>query len=98
MPRLTRGAGNQAEQLLKLASDCVLVRRDGVEIAIEDSAAPIHDRTGQVTGAVIVFHDASDSREMKWKRANSSGFSSLSNVKRDRDTTSASRCVRKNLL
>lgn len=51
----------------KLASDCVLIRRDGVEIAIEDSAAPIHDRTGQVTGAVIVFHDVSDSREMKIK-------------------------------
>ena len=54
-------------KVLKLASDCVLVRRDGVEIAIEDSAAPIHDRTGQVTGAVIVFHDVSESREMKIK-------------------------------
>lgn len=54
-------------KVLKLASDCVLVRRDGVEIAIEDSTAPIHDRTGQVTGAVIVFHDVSESREMTIK-------------------------------
>jgi len=36
---------------------CVLVRRDGKEFEIEDSAAPVHDREGQVTGAVIVFRD-----------------------------------------
>jgi diguanylate cyclase (GGDEF)-like protein len=41
-----------------------LIRRDGYESAIEDSAAPIHDRDGQVTGAVIVFHDVSMAREM----------------------------------
>ncbi len=30
-----------------LVADCVLVRRDGFECAIEDSAAPIHNRDGQ---------------------------------------------------
>jgi len=45
-----------------LAANCVLIRRDGSEIAIEDSAAPIHDREGAVTGAVIVFHDMGISR------------------------------------
>ena len=54
-------------KVAKLTSDCVLIRRDGVEVAIEDSAAPIHDRTGKVIGAVIVFHDVSESREMKVK-------------------------------
>jgi len=44
--------------------NCVLIRRDGFESAIEDSAAPIHDRTGRVTGAVIVFHDVSAARAM----------------------------------
>ena len=44
--------------------NCVLIRRDGSESAIEDSAAPIHDRAGQVIGAVIVFHDVSVAREM----------------------------------
>ena len=38
-----------------LTMDCVLIRRDGFESAIEDSAAPIHDRAGLVIGAVIVF-------------------------------------------
>jgi diguanylate cyclase (GGDEF)-like protein len=42
----------------------VLIRRDGFECPIEDSAAPIHDRRGQVTGAVLVFHDVSAARAM----------------------------------
>ena len=47
-----------------LSPHCVLIRRDGHESAIEDTAAPIHDRHGQVTGAVIVFHDVSKARAM----------------------------------
>src|SRR4029077_1383857 len=46
---------------------CVLIRRDGYESAIEDTAAPIHDRRGQVTGAVIVFHDVGVARAMSLK-------------------------------
>lgn len=49
------------DRTVVLATDCVLVRRDGKECAIEDSAAPIHDRHGRVAGAVIVFHDVSRS-------------------------------------
>lgn len=47
-----------------LAANSVLLRRDGTEIAIEDSAAPIHGRDGAVVGAVMVFHDVSASREV----------------------------------
>jgi len=47
-----------------LTVNCVLIRRDGFESAIEDSAAPIHDRGGRVIGAVIVFHDVSAARAM----------------------------------
>jgi diguanylate cyclase (GGDEF)-like protein/PAS domain S-box-containing protein len=47
-----------------LSANCVLIRRDGYESAIEDTAAPIHDRRGQVTGAVIVFHDVGVARAM----------------------------------
>ncbi len=50
-----------------MATDSVLVRRDGSEAAIEDSSAPIHNREGEVTGAVIVFHDVSQSRAMALK-------------------------------
>jgi diguanylate cyclase (GGDEF)-like protein/PAS domain S-box-containing protein len=47
-----------------LTSNCILIRRDGTESPIEDSAAPIHDRTGAIIGAVIVFHDVSAARAM----------------------------------
>ena len=52
-----------------LAANCLLLRRDGQESAIEDSAAPIHNRDGAVIGAVIVFHDVSESRTMALKMA-----------------------------
>lgn len=57
------------DRTVGLATDCVLVRRDGSESAIEDSAAPIHDRDGKVAGAVIVFHDVSLSRAMALEMA-----------------------------
>ena len=47
-----------------LTPNYILIRRDGVEAAIEDSAAPIHDRRGHVTGAVMVFHDVSAARTL----------------------------------
>jgi diguanylate cyclase (GGDEF)-like protein/PAS domain S-box-containing protein len=47
-----------------LTPDCVLIRRDGSEAGVEDSAAPIHDRNGQVTGAVMVFHDVTQARAL----------------------------------
>ncbi|MEO8304901.1 MAG: diguanylate cyclase [Betaproteobacteria bacterium] len=50
-----------------LAANSVLVGRDGAETAIEDSAAPIHGRDGVVIGAVMVFHDVSESREVTAK-------------------------------
>ena len=56
---------------LHLPSNCVLVRRDGIEIPIEDSIAPIHDRSGRATGAVIVFRDVSQARAMALQIAHS---------------------------
>ena len=49
---------------VRLPSNCILVRRDGFETPIEDSIAPIHDREGKATGAVIVFRDVSAARAM----------------------------------
>jgi diguanylate cyclase (GGDEF)-like protein/PAS domain S-box-containing protein len=54
----------QKNKTLGLTANCILIRRDGFESPIEDSAAPIHDRSGLVIGAVIVFHDVSMSRAM----------------------------------
>jgi diguanylate cyclase (GGDEF)-like protein/PAS domain S-box-containing protein len=57
------------EQTVGLTPNCILIRRDGSESAIEDSAAPIRDRAGRVTGAVIVFHDVSAARAITEKMA-----------------------------
>ncbi len=43
----------------------VLVSRQGQEIAIQDSAAPIRDRAGNVIGAVVVFRDVTKERRLK---------------------------------
>ena len=42
----------------------VLITRRGQEIAIQDSAAPIRDRAGNLIGAVMVFHDVSKERRL----------------------------------
>ncbi len=54
-------------QTVELAIGCILITQDGSEIEIEDSAAPIHNREKQVTGAVIVFHDVAKSAMMMEK-------------------------------
>jgi diguanylate cyclase (GGDEF)-like protein/PAS domain S-box-containing protein len=52
------------DQTVHLSANAILVRRDGVEIPIEESVAPIHDSQGQSAGAVIVFRDVSVARAM----------------------------------
>jgi diguanylate cyclase (GGDEF)-like protein/PAS domain S-box-containing protein len=47
-----------------LPVNCVLIRRDGHEIFIDDTAAPIHNRVGKITGSVIVFHDVTTARAL----------------------------------
>jgi len=54
-------------QAVGLTSNCILIRRDGCESAIEDSTAPIHSRTGQVIGGVMIFRDVSEARAMRLK-------------------------------
>jgi diguanylate cyclase (GGDEF)-like protein/PAS domain S-box-containing protein len=46
-----------------LPPNSVLIRRDGLEIPVEDSVAPIHDRDRRATGAVIAFRDATVARK-----------------------------------
>ena len=58
-------------QIVHLPSNCILIRRDGYEIPIEDTVAPIHNRDGQATGAVLVFRDVSTARSMTQQLAHS---------------------------
>jgi len=51
-------------RMLGLAEHTVLVNRRGQELGIQDSAAPIRDRAGNLIGAVMVFHDVSKERRL----------------------------------
>ncbi|MGI8740471.1 MAG: PAS domain S-box protein [Gammaproteobacteria bacterium] len=46
----------------------MLIRRDGSERSIDDSAAPIRDKTGRVIGIVLVFRDISERRREEHQR------------------------------
>ncbi|MEG4488789.1 diguanylate cyclase domain-containing protein [Microcoleus sp. D2_18a_B4] len=52
------------KRIVGLANHTILIARDGTEYAIENSAAPIRDCQGQIIGAVIVFHDVTESRNL----------------------------------
>jgi PAS domain S-box-containing protein len=45
-----------------LANHTLLIARDGTERPIDDSAAPIKDRSGNIAGVVMVFHDVTERR------------------------------------
>ena len=46
-------------RVITLADNSVLITRNGDEVPIQDSAAPIRDRIGNIIGSVMVFHDVS---------------------------------------
>ena len=51
-------------RILGLANHTGLIHKDGHTISIEDSAAPIRQENGEISGAVLVFHDVSKARSM----------------------------------
>lgn len=62
-------AENPAEQVLRGGRPIglghkLLIARHGPEYPIQDSAAPIRDRQGTTIGAVLVFHDLSERRQL----------------------------------
>jgi PAS domain S-box-containing protein len=49
--------------VIGLANHTILVRRDGTEVPIDDSGAPIKDGDGRTMGVVLIFRDIT---ERKW--------------------------------
>jgi diguanylate cyclase (GGDEF)-like protein/PAS domain S-box-containing protein len=68
------------DRTVGLDADCMLVRRDDAELAVETSAAPIHDRLGGVIGAVMVTHDVTVARELSQKLARLALHDSLTDL------------------
>jgi PAS domain S-box-containing protein len=71
----TRGAAESPVQrvlrvgtVFGLANHTLLIARDGTELPIDDSAAPIRDSTGVMIGVVMVFRDVAEQRRMEQQR------------------------------
>ena len=47
-----------------LANDTLLIRRDGRSLIIDDSTAPIFDSEGEILGAVLIFRDVTEKRQL----------------------------------
>ncbi len=69
--RTKQPAVNPVEQVLKsgaiigLANHTMLISRSGAEYQIADSAAPILDADGNITGVVLVFRDVTEEYAMQ---------------------------------
>ncbi|HZX15861.1 MAG TPA: EAL domain-containing protein [Pseudomonas sp.] len=70
----------QQDEAKLLAAGTILIRRDGSEAAIEDSAAPIHDSAERIKGAVMVFHDMTAAQAMTEKMAHLAQHDALTNL------------------
>ena len=55
--------------IVRLANHTLLIDRHGREWPVDDSAAPIRDESGTVTGAVLVFRDVSERKIAEHARA-----------------------------
>ncbi len=70
-----RPVDNPAERALRegvvvgLANHTLLIGKDGTERAIDDSAAPIRDERGQVSGCVLIFRDVAAQRRSERDKA-----------------------------
>ena len=61
-------------KIVGLANHTTLLSRDGSELPIEDSAAPIKDLSGNTLGVVMVFHDVMARRQAEQQREMLSKF------------------------
>ncbi len=65
---------------VKESAKLLLIRQDGGEIAVNESASPIRDRTGAITGVVTVFHDVSQERQYAAKLSYHASHDSLTGL------------------
>jgi PAS domain S-box-containing protein len=55
----------QKGTIVGLANHTLLIAKDGREVPIDDSAAPIRDRQGHLRGVVLVFRDITERRRLE---------------------------------
>ena len=52
----------ETRRIVTLTNHTILLARDGREIGIDDSGAPIMDASGELTGVILTFRDITDRR------------------------------------
>ena len=57
----------QLKKVISLENHTLLITKSGAEIPIEDSAAPITDKSGNIVGTVVVFRDCTEKKEKQEK-------------------------------
>jgi PAS domain S-box-containing protein len=55
--------------IVGLANHTILLRRNGTELSIDDSAAPIRDSRGELAGVVLIFRDITRKRREEERNA-----------------------------
>jgi diguanylate cyclase (GGDEF)-like protein/PAS domain S-box-containing protein len=70
----------QNNKPMNMLDGTILIKPNGMELAITDSAAPIRDRKGRISGAVIVFHDITASQAMALNMAHLAQHDFLTNL------------------
>ncbi|MGH8677009.1 MAG: EAL domain-containing protein, partial [Burkholderiales bacterium] len=68
------------ERTVEVAATMLLLKNDGSEIPIVHSAAPIRDRSGTITGVVLVLHDVSSERQYAAKLSYQASHDSLTGL------------------
>ncbi len=67
-------------QVVHSSEHSVLVNRQGQEIAVQESAAPIRDRAGEIVGAVVVFRDVTRERRLQRALSYQAGHDALTGL------------------
>ena len=65
---------------VEMAATVLLLRNDGSEIPIVQSAAPIRARSGEIIGVVLVLHDVSNERQYAAKLSYQASHDSLTGL------------------
>lgn len=55
----------ETKETVKLANHTILISKAGIETAIEDTAAPVLNESGNLVGCVLVFKDYSEKNERR---------------------------------
>jgi predicted signal transduction protein with EAL and GGDEF domain len=64
----------------ELKKHTVLITRDGRKIPVEDSAAPVKDSQGNISGAVLVFHDVTEKKRAQQQIERQANYDDLTGL------------------